>query len=270
MSTTTDTETKGGGLKIEFGPRLADVLQPGYSALSTTAQGGVRSAAFRPARSDIWCVEGHLDEGAELSWDSDHGDEVVHVLDGSLSFADHICPTGSAVILDAEVPALLTATSPTRVLHFGAALAPPQDGPFGAPSRAGRAVHVIGPRGIAEYTEPGREARYWADGSADTNRVTLFSSRREGPDQQVPHSHSVDEIFMITEGEIVVGRRHISEGMVVFVTSDQRYAFRGGDQGYLMINYRPDASYYMLPGVRESPIEGVRWPGITLVDDVIA
>ena len=211
-----------------------------------------------------------MDDQAQLSWTADHGEEVVHVLGGSLRFGDFVCPTGASVMLDAEMPARLTSIGAARVLHFGATATPPQEGPFGPPSRLDRAVHVIGPRGLAEYTEPGRQARYWADGSADTNRITLFSSRRDGPAAQPPHSHSVDEIFMITEGEIIVGRRHVSEGMVVYVTAEQRYAFRGGDQGYLMINYRPDASYYRLPGVPDSPIEGLRWPGITWIGDVIA
>jgi hypothetical protein len=190
-------------------------------------------------------------------------------MEGSLDLDGTTCPAGSTVIVEAAVAVDLRAVAPTRIVHFGAAVEPPGDGPFGPPSTVGRSVRVIGPRGLAEYTEPGRVARYWADGSAETCRVTLFSSHREGPAPQPPHSHSVDEIFMISEGSIVVGNRRISEGMVVFVAGDTRYAFRGGDEGYTMLNYRPDASYYMLPGSADRPIEGVRWPGITWVGDII-
>lgn len=264
----TDVPT-GGALKIEFGPNLGGQLEPGYDAPATTVTGVAFSAAFRPRRSDIWCLEAHLGAEARLNWGGDHGEEVLHVIGGTLSYDGHDCPPGSTIIVDAAVPAEVLVREAARVLHFGAGPTPPSNGPFGAPAADGAGVRVIGPRGLAEYAEPGRLARYWADGSAPTSRVTLFSSAREGPVPQAPHSHSVDEIFMITVGSIEVGRRTIEAGMVVFVAGDQRYAFRGGPDGYTMINYRPDASYFSLPGAGDPQIEGVNYPGITWVGDVI-
>lgn len=265
--------------KIEFGDDLWATHAPGSTAPTCTADGEIASARFVPQRGTIWCVSADLGDGARLAWDGEdrpHGEEVVYVVEGQLDvdvpdLGRRRCPTGGAVIVEAGVAASVVAAGASRVLHFGTtAVEPPADGPFGPPEPQGRRVRVIGAGGLAEFVGPGQRARYWADGSSPTCRVTLFESSRGGGARQAPHSHSVDEIFVITDGAIRVGRRTVSAGMAVFVAGDQRYAFAGGEAGYTMINYRPDASYYSLPGSDDRPLEGTAWPGITMVEDVIA
>jgi hypothetical protein len=54
-----------------------------------------------------------------LEWTSAHGDDAVYVIDGSLQVDGQACPRGGAVIVESGVPAIVTATEPATLAHFG-------------------------------------------------------------------------------------------------------------------------------------------------------
>jgi mannose-6-phosphate isomerase-like protein (cupin superfamily) len=218
-------------------------LQPSYLAPYCTARGGTRSSLFHPDRYSLWKVNAELDEGAELGWGSDHGDEAIFVIDGTLDIGGRRCGPDGAVICESGVPATLRALTNVRLVHFGPVeAAPPTGGFLGAPSDEGRGVHVVD----ADEAEAQRTGvlTFFSDGSCPTCRAALFTMDRRTeyePRTYRSHKHSEDEIIHVLEGEIDVGPVHISAGMGVAVPGDRRYGFKStGPLRFL--NYRRDIS----------------------------
>src|SRR5581483_10988628 len=79
-----------------------------------------------------------------LSWDEDHGDEALFVLDGEVDLDGAVPEPGGAVLVEAGVPAVLTARRATTLLHFGPAdPAPPTEGIRGPAVTEGHGTHVV-------------------------------------------------------------------------------------------------------------------------------
>ena len=60
------------------------------------------------------------------------------------------------------------------------------------------------------------------------------------PDKVVPpHSHDVDEVLYILEGEVTLGDRLCGPGTVLFIKQDTEYGFTVGDHGVRFMAVRP-------------------------------
>ncbi len=236
-------------------------LAPGYRAPTCDAMGGVRSDLFQPDGYALWEVDAELDEGATLRWPTDHGDEVVFVVDGELDVDGVPCGPGTTVIVESGVIATVTARRPTTIVHFGSTSPGPADGGLlGPPQPEGHGVHVLGfDEATMLGTPTGTSARYIADGTCATCRAALLHVAAPDASVVVSHVHSEDEIIRVLDGELQVGRERVTAGMSIAVPAHHRYGFRTPG-GYAFINYRDNLSTYLAapgtPEIRET-VEGI-------------
>jgi hypothetical protein len=164
------------------------------------------------------------------------------------------CPTGGAVIIEAEAEAEVCAVGSTRVAHFGTReFTSPTGGPLGAADPAPRGVHVVGPRG--RWTSGRREgvrATWFADSTCPTCRAALFLVEADEGHDGPPHSHSEDEVIYLLDGGLRMGARRIGPRTSLCIPGRLRYAFRAPGVGHRFLNFRADASYQT--GVGGEPV----------------
>ena len=237
---------------------VADVdYRAGYAAPTVVAKGNCQSRMLSPREFSLWALTAELEPGVELEWNSTHGDEAVYVKNGSLTIDGRVCPTDGTLILESGVPALVTATEPTTVVHFGPwDPSPPTTGAYGAPAEEGRTVHVVGPGGTYALIQPGRASKFYADSTFPTSRITLLYTSREDAYLSSPHSHSEDEIIYLLSGDIQVGQTILKAGDAIGIAGDRRYRFKGGEHGFGFLNYRRDASYMSIEKDKPPFLEG--------------
>ena len=247
--------------------RKIEIVNPDRSSPSEpsiTPQGRVigpgQSWPASPPGASLWMTAVELASGSKLRFDRPHGEEALFVERGELVVDGRVCLPGSAVVIEAQAGPTTEARIPTRVLHMGA-----HDAGKG---RVGAAVHRIGPRGVYEALEPGRETRFFADASCPGCSLwLLFTARSFGYESPV-HSHSQDELIHVLRGQIRIGSLTAVPGSSVFITADQPYRFRSGDEGFAFLNYRRGASVMTLRRSGEKIIETGAATGMTAVLDV--
>jgi quercetin dioxygenase-like cupin family protein len=231
----------------------------GYAAPGCALTGAAASASACPPDASIWMLAARLEAGASLAFDSEHGDEALYVEAGELSVDGRICPEGGAIVVEAGVSPRIEAHGASRVLHMGSR--DPRAAGAGAKGRA-RGVHVIGPRGVCEAIEPGRETRFFADATCPTCGVwLLYTSRIFGYEAPV-HSHSQDELIHVLRGEIFQGSLRAGPGDTLFVAADQPYRFRAGASGFAYLNYRRAASVMTMRATGQTILENGRATGM--------
>lgn len=230
---------------------------PGVAAPTVRAEGSVESRLMSPRDYSLWCVTARLADGASLHWDDTHGDEIVYVMSGELDVDGRRCPTEGAVLLEAQVPGSVKAVGLTEIVHFGPwDPTPPADGHYGPAKAEGRAIRVVGPRGMYELVEPGRTSRFFAESASDTCRLTLLYTARDEKYVSSSHTHSEDEIIYVTRGSVITGGVTLLPGDVLGIAGDQRYGFRTGDDGMGFLNYRRDVSWMTRAPGSEPFLEG--------------
>ena len=220
--------------------------EAGYPVPSCRAEGDV--SGRRDVAQSQWVAQARLSKSSGLAWDTRHGDEVMYVLSGELQVDGRPCGPGGVIAIEAGTAAKCTATEDTEIIHFGPVSSePPSTGPLGAPDRHGHCVHVI-PYDDAIHTGTTTEEgthyglAHYLDSTCKTCRATIFGVIVEGDAETPLHSHSVDEIIHVLEGELKLGNISIGPGMSVAIQHDQRYGFHSS--GTLkFLNYRNDVSY---------------------------
>ena len=63
-----------------------------------------------------------------------------------------------------------------------------------------------------------------------------------------PHSHDQDEVILVMEGEIRMGKRVCGPGSVVFFEKDTQYGFSVGPEGVRYVNVRPGLARFKPAG----------------------
>ena len=58
----------------------------------------------------------------------------------------------------------------------------------------------------------------------------------------IPHTHGGFEDYLILEGELIIGRKHLGPGASVFVAGNTLYGFRTGPAGARFLNFRGKAN----------------------------
>lgn len=222
-----------------------------------------------PDGFSLWLGLTHLAPGTEWRWDQGHGDEVLYVQDGRLHADGRECPTGGTVVIESDATAIVRAPVATTVVHMGPTdPRPPADGPYGPPDGPPHGVHVVGAGGTWAQPREGGTSRYFADSTCPTCRPTLLMVAR-GDDFAAPvHTHSQDELIYVLEGSILLGRRELGPGATLSVGAGVRYTFRGGPQGFCLINYRRDASFQGFVDGRPPLEEGGQINGFEAVMDL--
>jgi hypothetical protein len=229
---------------IELVPERA--TSGAYPVPGTRVSVPVRASLARAATVDQWLVAASLPAGAVLEWVDEHGDEALHLLEGSLLVDGRPCEPGGAVVVEAGARPTITAGRDSRVVHVGpGSAAAPADGPFGAPSDGPRGVHVVGAGGIGgvhDYDGGDKHAAWFTDGTCATCRIMFFRVWGEAGSDGPSHSHSQDELIHLTHGSLRIGATVAGPGSTVAIPADRRYGFRTAEPwGFL--NYRRDMSF---------------------------
>jgi quercetin dioxygenase-like cupin family protein len=241
---------------------VAGSEKPGYRHFGVRPVGPCRSSRFAPADFALQMVRSSLARGTELHWSPAAGDEVVYVLEGSISTPDAACPSGGALLIDEGASPHVQATRETVLLHFGR-----QKSEGREPSGTGRGqVRVVGPAGTYATFDEARDTRFYAESDEEFS-ATFFSTGRTGPYRSLPHSHSQDEIIYVATGSVTFGARRLGAGSAIAVPADRRYGFRGDDGGFALLNYRRGPSYFSGANGDAPFLEGGRATGMARVVD---
>ena len=240
-----------------------------HLAPTCEADGPVESRLVSPSDASLWLVTSTLPAGTTLSWDTAHGDEAVYVCAGSLTVEGRECPSGGALVIEADVATRAHAKGPTRVIHLGPRDPTPPAGGLRRPAgSAGHSVHVVGPRGTFERVDDDRETRFFADSTCPTCRLWLLYTSRSCEFESQTHSHSQDELIHVLHGEIALGSLRLGPGATLFIAADQPYGFRAAAGGFGFLNYRRDASEMSVQGQDGTLVESGETTGMQPVSDL--
>lgn len=226
----------------------------GYRAPFCTSRGHLRSRVRTPEGFGQFVVYGDLEAGSEISWEAEHGDEGVFVLDGRVDLEGTAVPAKGAVVIEAGAPARLRALAGTRLLHLGSTRPGPRlESVIGPPSTDRPSVHVFGPEGLARESYGTSDLTFYADSYCDGCRISLFRNNGHAAHVDASHSHSVHEMITVTEGELQVGRDTVRALKTLAIPADRRYGYRTRGP-WEFINFRLDASWYLAaPGTEPIP-----------------
>jgi hypothetical protein len=92
-----------------------------------------------------------------------------------------------------------------------------------------------------------------------------------GPGVGAPrHYHDSDQIIVILEGEMTVGKRRLRAGAGYFTKSGQQYSFKAGPRGCRFLEFRPNTWFNVIPADGVSASTDGGWADSASVDDVEA
>ena len=206
--------------------------------------GVVSSKLLSPADYVLWLCVSELEEGAQMTWSGDHSDQALYVFSGALDVAGHTCPERGAVIIESGVEVTVTATTSSRIGHWGSwDPVVPADRFRGPIADGEHRIHIVGPEGILASGDPDDVGvRWFANAACDTCRIALFEVTRNHKRAGRPHSHSADEIIFLIDGTIELGAYHLQPGTALCIPGGIRYAEGSGPDGAVFINYRRESS----------------------------
>jgi quercetin dioxygenase-like cupin family protein len=232
---------------------LADVESSSSYAVDRTVSGVRWSKQISPDDYSLFLVVSELADGAVIEWDANHGDEAVCVLEGELDVDGHRCPSGGAVVVESGVVCRATAIGATRLAHYGPTdPTPPADGLLGPADPHDHGVHVVGDGGWFRAGNDTYSQTWWADSSCPTCRISVFRIEHpDGPDNDVPHHHTQDEIIYVLEGELRLGSYRCPAGTAISIPAYMRYSLRSDGKAFTFLNYRRDVSRFSMPGQEE-------------------
>ena len=175
------------------------------------------------------------------------GEGAAHVWQGAVEADGLALPAGSSVILEAGARQAIAAGSEgARLLLFRTALA--------TEARASAArVHLLPDPQVPRYApEPGAGGAaggLHTDGQCPGCAVWLHENRLPAVSGDMEtlhamaergvHSHSEDEIIVVTQGAMRLGQRLFGPGTAIAIARDTFYSFTPGPEGLAFVNYRP-------------------------------
>lgn len=235
-------------------PERSSPWQP-FAAPHCRAEGAARVRAASPGGRSIWLNLAELEAGAHLRWDPGHGDEGLYVESGELSVGGRSCGAGGALVIEAGAAPEVEVRARARVVHVGARDGGDASGGTSRDRPSVPKVHVVGPRGVFEALEPGRETRFFADATCPTCSLWLLHTARTIAYESPVHTHSQDELVHVLRGEIRIGDLAAGPGETIFVAAFQPYRFRAGPEGFAFLNYRSAASRMTIRATGEQIVE---------------
>jgi quercetin dioxygenase-like cupin family protein len=255
--------------------RDEDVVAVDEYPVPVTTSGAISSKLMSPADYELWLVVSDISEGATLTWDGPHSEQILYVFEGALEVAGQACPAGGAIVIEADVATEVRATAESRIGHYGSRSLTPPDCPInGVPEHSGHGVHVVGPGGLYRFGERATIAGRWlADGRCATCRAVLFEVARDTPRQGKPHHHSADEIIYVVEGSVKLGALEMFAGSSLCIPGSVRYAEASGENGAVFLNFRPTGSlrtdFFKDAPPETDPEAQSNFDGYEIVNDVV-
>jgi hypothetical protein len=203
---------------------------------SGDVKGTVRSAELIHGSPDgLWAHRIEFEDGAEITWNSEHGEEACYVLSGALDVAGQTCRSGGAIVIERLAQPVLRALGPTTAIYLGSESVPFQ--------KQGDMVHIVGPRGTFASHAAHHDIVFFAEATCAGCELMLFTTARNTDHVQEPHSHSQSEILFLLQGSISMGSYQFGPGDTIAISADRRYGFRSGPEGFAFLNFRPALSW---------------------------
>lgn len=237
-----------------------------YAVAHCGVSGVVRSALYALGDHSLWAAKASLEAAAQLTWRSPHGDEAIFVRTGRLTVGDAVCSEGGTVIIEAGARCVVRADADTDLFHFGPREPRPRtQGLRGAPGTEAHGVHVVPVDGGYLRSREGAplDSHMYADSCCDTCRINFFRVIGHGAYRTPSHLHSEDEIILVLDGEIRVGRDVLGPGTAIAIPGGYRYSYRASAP-YAFLNYRADMSTVTMAPGSEPVLESERPTGVTL------
>ncbi len=173
-------------------------------------------------------------DGTSLAWAPPASDLCIYVLEGAVELDGRTIAAGGCAVVEHGSSAAMQAASDTRLAVFE------NLEPAG---KSGGAVHFIPAeqvpdnRGNVPETDLAASA-LMADASCESCDLWLHANWFPEGMTVGLHSHTEDEIILITRGEIVLGPRRYGAGTAVSVAKNAMYTFSAGTGGMDMVNFR--------------------------------
>jgi hypothetical protein len=172
--------------------------------------------------------------GTRLSWSPNASDLCIYVLAGGVELDDRKIEAGGCAVVEHGGTATMVAAADTRLAVFE------NLEPAG---KSGGAVHFIAAeqvpdnRGKVPDTDLAASA-LMADASCASCDLWLHANWFPEGMSVGLHSHSEDEIILVTRGEIILGNRKLPAPAAVSVAKNAIYGFTAGAGGMDMVNFR--------------------------------
>jgi len=206
---------------------------------------GVRTEAiFEGSAAPVHARWHHVPVGATIDWTDSATGHIIYVWQGAVEVGSIRLEQGSVIVVEHRASAGLRAQAGGAILLLFNRAASKD-----APALAGGHVHILPddrvPR-IARLNDRSNVgAAIFADSACPTCDLWLHESSFHDADLAVAlHSHSEDEIIVVTRGEIVLGKRRYGPGTAIAVGRDVLYGFGTGHEGLEFINFRASHPTY--------------------------
>jgi len=127
-------------------------------------------------------------------------------------------------------------------------------------TKSGGHVHQVGPDGLVRIRNEEYDVTttFWLDSKCSHCDLWLHQSKIVTPRAQShPHFHTEDEIIVVVQGGLILGRRILKVGTALAVDKGTVYSFGVDEGGLSFINFRPTEPYFVMmsrDGPKNEPI----------------
>jgi hypothetical protein len=186
----------------------------------------------------------HLPKDAIARWTDSATGHLIYVWEGAMAVDGLALAAGSAMIVEHQGSAEAKAEGDgCLLLVFNR----PVDAQ--PPNRLGGRIHRL-PQERVPHRTPlavGTEVggSLFADAACPTCELWLHGNTFPPSYRVENHLHSEDEIIVVTDGVIALGRRNYSRGTALSIPRNTVYGFCAGKDGLRFVNFRPASPTYI-------------------------
>jgi quercetin dioxygenase-like cupin family protein len=234
-----------------------------WGGLTITGKVGSRPVIAGPKRPlQLW--EHVLQPGGSVEWRQSQVSHLVYVLDGAAYSSDEpLTKDGSLIVAGGASATLRAGDAPLTLLHF-------HPSPESVkPTRSGGCVHLVNRKDAPYYTYDSPETQrkftdgvVFADSGCSSCGLWLHESRLPGDVTIGRHFHTEDEIIVVLDGCLKLGRQELRLGDAVAIDANTMYTFKTGADGLRFINFRPSEPYVVMAtpdGKNTPPMSEKQW-----------
>jgi hypothetical protein len=218
------------------------------------ASGNVQSAiVMGGSKRPLHLTLHTMSAGSYLAWAAPAQDHLLYVWEGEAVFGKTPLLAGEILVIEHGAHAEIHCHEQAVLLHFER----PEKYPR-VPGKAGGRAHVVGRDAVHwgnDLTRPGTAHGLFVDSACPTCELWLHASRFPAGYEGTVHSHTEDEIIVVTEGTIILGRSPFKRGATLAVDANTIYSFRAGEDGVTFLNFRPSHPFYVRAHSEEPPMD---------------
>lgn len=241
----------------------ADCDSPCWQGMTITGKVSSRpviTGSDRPLQ--LW--EHVLQPDGRIDWQQPSLSHLLYVREGTADAnGEQLTEDGSLIVASGASATLHAGDTPLTLLHF----LPLQNSTDTV--RTGGCVHVVNRKDAPYYTYDSPETRtkftdgvVFADSGCQSCGLWLHESRLPGSVPIQRHLHTEDEIIVVLDGCLKLGREELRTGDAVAIDANTMYMFKTGPEGLRFINFRPSEPYVVMAtpdGKNTPPMSEKQW-----------